>query len=208
MPLLIQILGPQQAAPLGALIAITNQIILTTRFRHAFNLRAVAPLSVAAIIGIPFGVTLLKQVDSRALLLVLGMVIVGYALYALLNLRLLPIRHPGWAYGFGFAAGILSGAYNTGGPPIVIYATCKGWPPQEFKANLQGMFLLNSITVIVTHLLNQEYTASIVQTYVTTLPFLALGLLAGLYADRFIQPTIFRRVVLWLLLVIGLNLVF
>ncbi len=42
----------------------------------------------------------------------------------------------------------------------------------------------------------------------TALPAIALGLLVGLDAERYVNPAVFRRVVLWLLIVTGLQLVF
>lgn len=93
----------------------------------------------------------------------LGVVIVAYALYALFNPTLPELAQRSWAYGFGFAGGVLSGAYNTSGPPVVIYGTCRCWQPAEFKSNLQGYFLLtrrlaNSQTRL-TRLPNCEQTA-------------------------------------------------
>ena len=208
MPLLIASLGASVAAPLVALVALIAEIVLLIRYRHAINLRTVGSLSVASLIGIPLGIFVLQRADERFVLTLLGIIITGYALYALLNLRLPEIKHPTWAYGFGFVCGVLSGAYNTGGPPIVIYGSCRRWSPQEFRSNLQGYFLLNSITTIITHTLAQHYTPVVWQSFLFAFPGAMLGLAVGISIDKYINPVLFRKIVMILLVVLGLNLIF
>ena len=81
--------------------------------------------------------------SEKILLPVLGVVMTGYALYALFNLKLPRLEHSAWAYLIGFLSGLLSGAYSVGGPPVIIYGDCRGWEPDEFKSNMQGFFVLN-----------------------------------------------------------------
>lgn len=208
VPLLSEIIGPQATAPLIPLAALVTQTVLLLRYRTAINLRTVARLAAAAIVAIPLGVFVLTRADEDTIRAVLGVVLILYALYALFNLRLPALRSPRWAYGFGFVSGLLSGAYNIPGPPVVIYGNCKGWPPGEFRSNLQGFFMLSSVMVLATHALARHYTPDVFQMFVTVLPGILLGLGAGIALDRFINPALFRRVVLVLLIALGLNLIF
>ncbi len=208
VPLTIELLGAQTSAPLIAVTALTSEAIMIFRYRHSINVRALARLSIASVIGIPIGVVLLQAADERLMMALLGLLVAGYAIYALLNLHLPQIQHPRWAYGFGFVSGLLSGAYNVGGPPVVIYGNCRRWEPLEFKSNLQGFFLVNSLTIIITHVLAQHYTSLVWQNYLAALPGLGLGLLAGFTFDRYIDPVLFRKIVLVLLIVLGINLIF
>ncbi len=140
--------------------------------------------------------------------MLLGIVVTAYALYALTQLRLPEIQHPNWAYGFGLVGGILSGAYNTSGPPIVIYGSCRRWTPAEFKSNLQGYFMVNSVMVIFTHTLAHHYTSFVVESYLIALPGIAIGLILGISLDKYVNPILFRKIVLGLLIVVGLSLIF
>ncbi|MBZ0294745.1 MAG: sulfite exporter TauE/SafE family protein [Anaerolineae bacterium] len=207
MPLLIEGLGVEVAAPLVALVAITAELILLIRYRHALNVKTLERLSLASLVGIPIGVFVASHADERLVLTLLGLVVTLYALYALLRLRLPAVQHPNWAFGFGFIGGILSGAYNASGPPVVIYGTCRGWSPAEFKSNLQGFFFVNSVMVIVTHTLAHHYTPYVWENYLAALPGLGLGLVLGLSLDRFVNPVRFRQIVLVLLVAIGINLI-
>jgi uncharacterized membrane protein YfcA len=207
MAFLTEPLGTHTAAPLVALVAITAEVLMLIRYRRAFNFKAVRRLVVASVVGIPLGVIVLRQVSQQAALTFLGLLLIGYALYALFAPRLPEIKNPRWAYGFGFVAGLLSGAYNTGGPPYVVYGTCSRWEPTEFKSNLQGIFIVNSLLVIGSHALSQSFTAPVWQDYLIALPAIGLGLWLGFRLDRYINPALFRKVVL-LLLLLGVRLIF
>jgi uncharacterized membrane protein YfcA len=206
MAFLPDILGVRTAVPLVVLVTGTLEAILLVRFRSAFNLKAVRPLTLASIFGIPVGIWALRGIDEDILLTVLGAVMASYALYALLNFRLPELKHPAWALLAGFLAGVLSGAYSVGGPPAIIYGSCRRWGPEEFKGNLQGFFLVNDTLAILGHGLSGNLTPQVWQTYLLVLPALAVGILAGSAVDRFINPRTFRKMVLILLVIMGVRM--
>ena len=208
MPLLVTFLGIRTATPLVALIAITTEAILLVRYRQAFNLSAVGRLSAASLLGIPLGVYVLRRADSQIITTILGGIITAYALYALFSPRLPLLAHRAWAYAFGFVAGMLSGAYNTSGPPVIIYGSCRRWPPAEFKSNLQGFFALNMVMVIVIHAVGGSFTPLVWRNFTIGLPALLLGVGLGFSLDRWINPRLFRQLVLILLVLLGGRLLF
>jgi uncharacterized membrane protein YfcA len=203
LPILMPVIT---AAPVVAMLTSTLEVILLIRFRSAFNWKAVLPLTAASLFGIPIGVWALRGISEGILLHVLGAVMAGYAAYALLNFRLPELKHPVWALLFGFAAGILSGAYSVGGPPAIIYGNCRRWQPDEFKSNLQGFFLINDTIVIVNHAFSGNLTPAVWQTFALAVPMILLGLLAGSRLDRRLDPLVFRKLVLWLLVIMGVRL--
>lgn len=206
MAFLPGILGVRTAVPLVVLVTSSLEAILLLRFRSAFNFKAIWPLLLSSMFGIPVGIWALRGINEEILLTVLGAVMAGYALYALLNLKLPELKHPAWAIIAGFFAGLLSGAYSVGGPPAIIYGSCRRWEPEEFKSNLQGLFLMNDLLSIVGHGLSGNLTAQVWRTYLMVLPVLALGILAGAAVDRHINPRIFRKLVLILLVIMGLRM--
>lgn len=206
MAVLPGLIGIRTAAPLVTLITVTIDVVLLARYRQALNLRAIWRLVAALVLGVPLGILVLRRVEERFVLAILGAVIAGYALYALLSPRLPRLEHPAWAYGFGFIAGVLGGAYNTSGPPVVIFGNCRRWPPAEFKGNLQGFFLVNDLLVIAGHALSQNLTPLVLRDYLIVLPALIVGLFVGGRLDRRLDPALFRKIVLVLLVVMGLRL--
>ncbi len=208
MPLLVEPLGVTPAAALVGIIAVIVRVVLIIVYRESINFGVVLRLILASTVGLPIGVLVLQHMDDAIVLPLLGIVISGYALYALLAPRLPPVSHPGWTLSAGFFSGLLSGAYNTGGPPVVMYGTSRRWEPDEFKSNLQGFGLFNSTVAIALRAVDGNYAAAVWSQLLLVLPAVAVGLLIGLVVSRFINRVLFRRMVLILLLFVGLRLIF
>jgi hypothetical protein len=207
MAILPAILGMPVAAPFVALAVLTTESSLMLRFRQSLSLRQVIPMVAASLVGIPLGIWGLGKLDERLVMTLLGTVIIGYAIYALFNFKLPELSQPVWAYVSGFLAGVLGGAFNTSGPPAVIYASCRRWDPAQFKSNLQGFFITNSLIVVAGRILSGNMTLQVWKLYLWALPAIALALLGGALLDRYIRPEVFRKIVLVLLVLMGLRMV-
>lgn len=207
MAFMPNVIAVRAAVPLVALVTGTLEFFLLIRYRASFQLGSVWRLSVSSLVGIPLGVWSLRNIDEKILLPILGTIMTAYAVYALMNLKLPRLEHPGWAYLAGFLAGLLTGAYSSGGPPVIIYANCRGWNPDEFKGNLQGFFLLNDALAVISHGLAGNLTQPVLINYLFVLPAIALGYFAGTSLDRYINPQLFRKIVLVLLVIMGLRFI-
>ncbi len=196
------------AVPLVALVMFTIEFFLLLYYRHAFNWQAVWRIIAGSILGIPIGLYLLSQLNERIVLSILGIVITIYAIYGLLKIRLPELKQPVWAYVSGFLAGMLGGAYNTSGPPVVVYGDCCKWEPDAFKSNMQGFFVPSSLVIVLGHALNGNLSPEVWHHFIWAIPAMALGIWAGTSLDRFINPDIFRKIVLGLLIIMGLRLIF
>ncbi|GAB4535235.1 MAG: hypothetical protein Fur0018_25450 [Anaerolineales bacterium] len=208
MPLLTPLLGLKISAPLVALLGGTSEVVLITYFRESLTFREIGRLIVASLAGTIVGVGALRFVPERVLLPILGLVLVGYVLYNWLHFRLPEMRSPRWAYTLGLLSGALGGAYNTSGPPVIIYGHASKWTPEQFKGNLQGFFFVNNLFVLTGHYFNGALTPQVWHAYLITLPALMIGIAGGLFLGHKVDSNRFRQVVLALLLVLGLKLIF
>ncbi len=206
MPVLVALLGIRTAAPLMAIVIFQLQIFMVLRYRKAMDRKMVWHISVAAVVGIPPGIFLLARVPETITVTLLGLLLIIYVLYATLRFPLPALANPRWAYLFGLLGGLGSGAYNMGAPPMIIYGDMQKWPPDKFKSNLQGYFIIITTVTMITHGLNGNITTGVWWQSSIALPFVVIGSLAGFYLDRFINPVVFRRLVLALLLLLGVNL--
>jgi len=203
MPLLALVVGLSITTPLvGITSLITSAVLLAVSWRSV-NLTASWRLIVASAAGAPLGLWVLTNADEWIMHVVLGGVLVGYGAYNLLRPGLPPLRSELWSFPFGFVAGILGSAYNTSGPPVIIYGTMRRWSPDAFRATLQGFFLVNSVMIAVGHAATGLWTAEVLWLTIFSLPALVLGLVAGVAAQRRISPAVFSRVVYVLLIVLG-----
>lgn len=89
----------------------------------------------------------------------------------------------------------------------MLYANCRRWSPNEFKGNLQGFFLLNSMLVVIGRGWRQQLTPQVWLLGGMALPAIALGIVVGVRLSRRLDPQRFRQLVLVLLLILGITLV-
>lgn len=206
MPLLIGVLPTLQAATLVSLMSITTQVIMLMRYYRALTFHGLWRLILGALVGIPIGIFALARLDQRLILTVLGIFLIAYSLYGLFAPKIPPIKNPNWAYAFGLISGLLHGAYNTGGPPYVIYGVSQQWSPPQFKCNLQVLLMVNTSSVVVAHIAAGHVTVDVLGNYLIALPMILLGAFTGFILDRYIDDRVFRKIVLIVLLVIGVKM--
>jgi len=202
VPLLVQTIGLRAAAPTFSLVVLVAEVVMIVRYRHAFKLESVWRLIVTTLMAIPLGIAGARYVDETFMNVLLGVVIIAYALYALSGFHV-PRFDKRWGYGFGFLSGLLSGAYATGGPPYIIYGTSQRWLPDEFKVNLQTMFLCSSIAMILGNLIDGRLTDEVLRYALIATPAAVLALFVGFKLESRISHAQFRVGVLILLLIIG-----
>lgn len=206
MALLPSLIGLQAATPLVALVALILEAIMLLRYHESLQIKSILRLLGASLVTIPIGVIYLHSLNEDVALFVLGLVVTLYALYGLVGFRLPELKHPAWAWIFGAASGLLGGAYNISGPPVIVYGNCRKWFPSEFKSNLAGFFLVGSLVIVSTHWVRGNITPNVMIIFLKTLPALLLGFILSQYFDRWLNPIIFRKVVLVLLVVLGIRL--
>ncbi len=207
MPLAVHLLGIRTAAPLVAMSALTLNIINVIRYRQSLDFSEIKRLGLLTVLGIPVGVWALGNLDEQLVQTGLGVVLVGYALFVLISPT---APHPisrRWAYPAGFLAGALGGAYNTSGPPLILYGSLRQWSLHRFRAVLQAVFLLTASIIVLTHGVAGNITPSVRSQYLLIAPLLVLGVIGGALLDHRIQPQRLSTLVTILILVLGVSLI-
>jgi uncharacterized membrane protein YfcA len=206
MPVLTLILGLQTAAPLVSLTALTVYTINVTRFRRAIHLGEVLRLGLASALGVPMGIWVLSNVEGTLVKQALGLLLLLFAVYSLVRPTTSWIPSPRWVYPAGFVAGCLAGAFNTPGPPAIVYGTLRQWPRDQFRAVLQSLFLVNGVLVVASHLVAGHLTPPVLVYYLYTVPGLAAGILLASRIDSRVGRDRFRILVTVMILFLGLSL--
>jgi uncharacterized protein len=204
MPLLAMTsLGMTTASPLVALIATMLSLAILVKDWQIIDLKSTWRLLFGTIPGIPVGLLLLKGPHENTGRIILALVIMGFSLYFLFRPRLFTLKREWAAYPFGFLAGILGEAYNSNGPPIVIYGTIRKWPPDCFRANLQGYFFPANVIIIVSHGLGGLWTPTVGWYFLLSLPAVLLSMWIGNKLNRMIPQGHFDRYIHIILIMIG-----
>jgi len=208
MPLLALFLGLRTVTPLVAFIGPTISILILAIHWSKVDVRAAARLVVASVAGIPVGIYLVARLPEAPLRTALGAVILLYGLFGLARPAARLASTKAWlAWPVGFAAGVLGGAYNTNGPPVVAYATLLDWPPNRFRATLQGYFLPTGLLILLGHGAAGLWTGQVLRLYAVSLVPLLVGVWLGEKVSRGIPGIAFRRVVYVSLVIMGAFLI-
>jgi uncharacterized protein len=208
MPLLAMVMGIKTATPLVALFATTIASSILIRNWQKVDFQSTWRLILSSLAGIPLGLYFLTKIPESGLKLCLGVLIAGYGIYRLFQVGFF-IEKPRWpAFLFGFFAGVLGGAYNTNGPPIVIYGTLKRWKSQDFRATLQGYFLPTGLLIALGHGASGLWTAQVGKLYLICLPCVAAGIFLGGKINRSIRADHFIKIINCVLIGLGLMLIY
>jgi len=196
MPVLAMALGLRTATPLVAFVGPTISILILAANWRKVEFRTAGRLIAATLLGIPFGVFGLSRLPETPLRIALAAIILAYGLMGSIKPPARIVREPGhFPWIVGWIAGVLGGAYNTNGPPIVAYGMLRGWPPESFRATLQGYFLPTGLAIAAGHGLAGLWTPAVFRTYLLALPGIVLGVFAGGLLNKRISHELFGKLV-------------
>lgn len=202
MPLLTLAIGIKTVTPLVALVSLTIAISILLESWRQVDVKAVWRLIISSIAGIPFGLVLLKSVPEPMVKSILGVLLVLFGLYNLIRPQFPTVTRREFAYLAGFVSGLLGGAYNTSGPPVIIYGTLCRWPPERFRATLQGYFLSTGF-IVIGHGIAGLWTSDVLILYAYALPIVLLAIYLGGKLNQSIPPGKFDRFVYAVLVIMG-----
>jgi uncharacterized membrane protein YfcA len=178
VPLLALSMPVQVAAPLAVLVSITVAVVVVIQDWRHVHFRSAGWLVLSTLFGIPLGLLLLKTVPESVVKSILGAFIIAFAIYSLAgrkpelhNDRLAPL--------FGFTAGILGGAYGMNGPPLVVYGVLRRWQPAQFRATLQGYFLIASMVGMAGYAATGLWTRTVTNYFLLSLPLALIAVFLG-----------------------------
>jgi hypothetical protein len=207
VPLLALIMPMSVAAPVAVLISITvAAIVLAQDWRHV-HVRSAGWLVLSTLVGTPLGLLLLTRVAGGIVKACLGVVIIGFSTYSLLDRKRAALEDDRSAWMFGFGAGVLGGAYGMNGPPLVMYGALRGWSPQRFRATLQGYFFPASLMSLTGYWLAGLWKPLVTHYYLISLPVVLAAIFAGrAFSGRMNERTFLRCIHGGLILVGGMLL--
>jgi uncharacterized membrane protein YfcA len=203
VPLLALIMPVDVAAPVAVLISMTVAIVVLAQDWRHVHVRSAGWLVLSTLVGTPLGLLLLTRVDGTIVKVCLGALIMAFSAYSLFKRHRAELKNDRSAWAFGFAAGVLGGAYGMNGPPLVMYGTLRRWTPQHFRATLQGYFLPASLMSLAGYALAGLWKPLVTHYYVMALPVVIAAIFLGRAANGRMDGQTFLRFVHVGLVVVG-----
>ncbi len=204
--------GVREVVPVVSLLGLVICVSVYWRWRASLDLASIRPVLLGITVGAPLGAYLLSSVDRRLALGLLGSVMLLVAVPSMLaacRKRSLAARPTGTSRAVGVLAGFISGlfggAFNTGGPPVILYGSAKAWSPAAFRANLQVVFFFSSVLQLGVLARTGVATRASLELTAIGLPAILCGVALGTTLAKRLDTERFRIVVWALLIVLASN---
>ena len=88
-----------------------------------------------------------------------------------------------------------------------MYCSVNKWNPKEYRSNLQALFFIMNILVLVGHISAGLVTSQTLKTVVYLIPSIAIGFIIGSLVHTKINPDHFKNYVYIMLLLMGIVLI-
>lgn len=195
-------------SPVELLLGFPTNVILAWKERKSIRWGICLPLALLVVIGTIPGALFLKNADSGSIKIVFGVIIVLIGLEMLLRSR----NTAGLKQSkvvlviIGILSGVLCGLYGVGAL-LGAYISRVTDDSHSFKANICTVFVIENILRIILYSVWGILTFDIFRQAVVLIPFMLIGLCAGMLSGKFLDEKIVRKLVILMLIISGAALI-
>jgi uncharacterized protein len=161
--------------------------------------------------GLTFATTFLvsqflPKIPSPVVSGVIGVTLVLFAVSAMVNIRLPVSKSLGWQIAVGLSSGLIGGlsAVKT---PIMIYCTALNLSREEFIVSAGFLFFSGGVGLLLGLSLADVFNPSLLSVSIGAVIMAFAGFQIGALIRRRINATLFRKLLLWTMLILGLRMV-
>lgn len=203
VPLLLLVLDPRDVVIAALTLAAIASVVLLRA--PALRGRARLPLSghlaAMSVVGMPVGLYIFQNYDTRVLALLMGVVIVGYAVTALATTGSWRLPH-GMLWPSGFLGGVLASSTGLSGPAVVMFVHGRRLPEDELVATMSSYVAIVSALGLALLWAQGEVSAASMGRVLPLIPGTVLGVVIGrLLGIR--HQRVLEKVVLYALAAMG-----
>jgi len=212
LPLMALVVSPVTAAAIMLPLLISQDVVTVWSYRREFDRRNLATLAPGALLGVLAGYLLAAKVSDMMVGLAVGVISVGFALRRLLSDGKGPpvVKHASWGPGsvWGFLCGFTSMIAHAGGPPFQIYVMPQRLAPAVFVGTGAIFFAAMNLIKVGPYLALGQFSTQNLLASAALFPVAIVSTVAGVWLVRRVPAERFYTIIYWLLLAIGLKLIF
>lgn len=195
-------------SPVDLLLGYPANLILTWKNRRSLDPKVFLPLAVLVLAGSIPGALMLRNVDARFIKLVFGVVVIALGVEMLVReYSRRRARSSRLVLGIiGITSGMLCGLFGVGAL-LAAYVSRVTKNEESFKANISAVFIADNTFRIILYETLDLLTVSTVKSVLLLIPFVLLGLFAGIRSCGCMNEKNVRRITTVLLILSGISLV-
>lgn len=203
MPLLNLFMPYLDTVILAVYLNLMFSVVHLIRSRGSITRQNLILTLIFGIIGVTIGVIILKGVDQNLLKTIAGIIIIlfGFSILAGLQLR---VKNKSIAFSSAaLAGGILAGSASIGGPAAAIILGGTDMKQEKFRYAMSVFFLVTYLYSAIMYGATGLLSGNNIKMVLFSLPFMAVGLIAGDKIAGKLNRKVFQRMVLILLIITG-----
>lgn len=191
------------------LVSLSINIFIFWRLRSAFRFERIMPLLISSLAGVPLGVLILIKADENILKRILGLILIIAVIQGLFP-RLRRKRWHAWWLGIpcGLFSGALSGAFATGGPPIVAFLSNQNFGRLRYVASVQLVLGVSAIIRFLCLTINNSLNIKLLSLSLIGAVAAVSGAFIGLHILKKINQELFRKIILGILMIMAFMYIF
>jgi uncharacterized protein len=213
---ILALLPPSKGVPLLMALSTANQLLSLGHLRGEMTPisqwwpHGPAPYLAGGMLGVPWGLWLLHQVSSSALLVCFGALLFATAVFSLLRPARWHVSAGGWITRglVGFAGGLIGGFTAMPGALVVVWLNLAGISKTAARATTQPYILGMQIAALALLALvrPESFDRQFMGLFAVGLPVVLPFTLAGVAIYRRMSDRNFRQATLMLLAIAGIGL--
>ncbi|MGJ5200971.1 MULTISPECIES: sulfite exporter TauE/SafE family protein [unclassified Bradyrhizobium] len=207
--ILLHSLQPLEAVPLMMACSVGVQATNLWALRNSIRWKESLVLILGGLLGVPLALWLLRNADARLFQQMFGLTIAVYAATMLFKPGLGSVRrmsrHRTAIVGFG--GGLIGGLTAMPGALPTIWCEMHGLPKTDQRGLVQPFIAVMQIASLGMMLARQDLSSRVIVDLALSIPALLAGTALGIFAFRRVNDTLFRRLILSILLLSGVLLV-
>lgn len=208
MSIWVWVLDPKIAAALTVFGALIGQIIATFSVRRGFNFKLLLPFVLGGLVGIPFGILLLPQINTMWFKVFIGTLLVVWCPIMLFSNHLptLTISNRFTNAIVGMIGGAMSALGGFSGVIPTLWCTLCGYNRDTQRAIIQNFNLSMLAVTMATYVGTGMITQDVLMMFVIVGPAMLIPTFLGTRLYIGISDALFRQIVLSLLTLSGIAL--
>lgn len=194
--------------PVELLLGYPANLVITWKERKNINWRICVPLAMLVLLGNIPGIALLKYTDAGLIKLLFGVVIIIVGCEMLLREISQKKSKPSKILLalIGILSGVLCGLFGIGAL-LAAYIGRVTDDSKAFKANICTVFIVENTFRIVLYGVMGILTWEILCRVAMLIPFMLIGLFAGMRSGRLLNEKIVKKIVIIMLIISGVALI-